>query len=305
MARKQTNTADFFPHRVTHGKTMFKLEAKYGNDGYAFLFKLCEMLGAAENHYLDLSDAGDWDFFVVKMRMDESKCNSILQDLITWGKLDKELYQERKVIWYERFMQGLSTLYLNRKREMPARPHFYSRNDSDGPLTTVVVHKVEESKVEQSKEKESITPPPLREGENEEPELLPECPLKVSSPPVAPPPPEPYSKYTPPGLEEVEEYFTENGSDEAEAQNFYREYSQDNWFNKAGHKMFNWQKTAHTWIKHERENQRRREEAAAQGKLTKSETRPAGMSHFDRRLRQVEDFTSEDKYDSEGNRKIA
>jgi hypothetical protein len=174
MSRNKTNTAEFFPHRVNHGKTMFKLEAKYSNDGYAFLFKLCEMLGAAENHYLDLSDTGDWDFFVIKMRISEEKCTAILADLVAWNKLDKELYEDHKIVWYEKFVQGLSQLYLNRRRELPVKPHFYSRKDSE---TTQSTTESTQSRVEESKgEIAGAVAPPF------DLEIKPEKPKKAKAP---------------------------------------------------------------------------------------------------------------------------
>ena len=51
--RPKKAIVDYFPHFVSHGKTMFTIEMKYGNDGYAFWFKLLEILGSTENHYID------------------------------------------------------------------------------------------------------------------------------------------------------------------------------------------------------------------------------------------------------------
>jgi len=48
MARPNKQGVDYFPHFVNHGKTMFILEEKFGNNGYAFWFKLLELLGKEE-----------------------------------------------------------------------------------------------------------------------------------------------------------------------------------------------------------------------------------------------------------------
>lgn len=45
MARPKKQTVDYFPHFVKGGRTIFILENKFGNDGYAFWFKLLEILG--------------------------------------------------------------------------------------------------------------------------------------------------------------------------------------------------------------------------------------------------------------------
>ena len=62
MARPKKRTVDYFPHQCNHGKTMFILEQKYGNDGYAFWFKLLELLGTTEGHFLHLENSADWEF---------------------------------------------------------------------------------------------------------------------------------------------------------------------------------------------------------------------------------------------------
>jgi len=56
MARPERRNVDYFPHPVKHGKKMFFIENKYGNDGYSSWFKILEQLGDADDHYLDLED---------------------------------------------------------------------------------------------------------------------------------------------------------------------------------------------------------------------------------------------------------
>ena len=48
MTRPRKQTVDWFPHYCRHGKTMAILEEKYGNNGFAFSFKLLEILGDTE-----------------------------------------------------------------------------------------------------------------------------------------------------------------------------------------------------------------------------------------------------------------
>ena len=51
MTRPMKKGVDYFPHACVHGQTMFILEQRWGNDGYAFWFKLLEMLGTTEGHF--------------------------------------------------------------------------------------------------------------------------------------------------------------------------------------------------------------------------------------------------------------
>lgn len=64
MARKQTNTVDYFPHIAKQGRTLFTIESRWKNDGYAFWFKTLEMLCQEENHYLNCKDPQSWQYLL-------------------------------------------------------------------------------------------------------------------------------------------------------------------------------------------------------------------------------------------------
>ena len=129
MARPRKQTVDYFPHSCTHGKTMFVLEQRYGNDGYAFWFKLLEMLGGEEGHYLQLGTAPEWEFLLAKTRIDSDKCREILDLLATLGAIDAELWTEQ-VVWSDNFVDGVSDAYRNRKVEIPSKPSFLRKKST-------------------------------------------------------------------------------------------------------------------------------------------------------------------------------
>jgi hypothetical protein len=123
MARKISNTIEFFQHYANkQSRTIAKLESKYGNDGYSFLFRLLEILAATENHYLDLSEPADMDYFAARMRIEPETCEKILNDLVSWKKIDKQLWQDKRGVWYEQFVKNHSHVYEKRKRQLPAKP---------------------------------------------------------------------------------------------------------------------------------------------------------------------------------------
>ncbi len=72
MARPKKKGVDYFPHDCVTGKTIFILEQKYGNDGYAFWFKLLEFLGTKEGHYLDCHNIEDIEFLQAKTHLDDN-----------------------------------------------------------------------------------------------------------------------------------------------------------------------------------------------------------------------------------------
>ncbi len=124
MSRPKKQTIDYFPHNCTHGKTMFILEQKYGNDGYAFWFKLLELLGNAEGHFLHLENGLDWEFLIAVTHLDKDKCKEILNLLADLNAIDKELWLEKSVIWIQKFVDNIKDAYRNRVVEIPQKPSF-------------------------------------------------------------------------------------------------------------------------------------------------------------------------------------
>ena len=157
MARPKKRTVDYFPHQCNHGKTMFILEQKYGNDGYAFWFKLLELLGTTEGHFLHLENSADWEFLQAKTRLCGDKCREILDLLARLDAIDRELWESHRVVWSQNFVDGIAPVYRNRGVETPSKPSFYTRKPSDGGVSTPEnpQSRVEESRVEESRVEES------------------------------------------------------------------------------------------------------------------------------------------------------
>jgi len=131
---------------------MFILEQKYGNDGYAFWFKLLELLGTTEGHFLHLENSADWEFLQAKTRLYGDKCREILDLLARLDAIDRELWECHWVVWSQNFVNGVAPVYKNRGIEIPSKPSFYARKPSDGGVSTPEnpQSRVEESRVEDS-----------------------------------------------------------------------------------------------------------------------------------------------------------
>ena len=121
MARPQKQTVDYFPHYCKHGKTMFILEQKYGNDGYAFWFKLLEMLGSADGHYLKLENPADWEYLTAITRLTGETCEEILTLLAKLEAIDAEAWK-KKIVWIDNFIENVKDAYRNRVAEIPGKP---------------------------------------------------------------------------------------------------------------------------------------------------------------------------------------
>lgn len=172
-------TVDYFPHFTRIGVTRRVLEAKYGNDGYAFWYKLLETLCNSDQHFFDFTHNLSRVDFLTFVRMDEGKAVEILDLLAELEVIDPQLWKTKRVIWSQRLVDYLAPLYKKRIiKEKPARPHSgagMSEVDTksihsgtgmtaDKPIPapdiafpTPDIHRVEESRVEESREGETRT----------------------------------------------------------------------------------------------------------------------------------------------------
>ena len=147
MARPTQNTIDYFSHDCNHKQTMYILENKYKNDGYAFWFKLLESLGSAPNHFLDLNDEIACEFLAAKTNLNWSSCDEILTLLAKINAICPELWA-KKIVWCQKFVDRMAGVYAKRKRELPSKPSFCDGNVS---IVSVSATETPQSKVNESK----------------------------------------------------------------------------------------------------------------------------------------------------------
>ena len=147
MARKKKNHVDYFPHDTHQSKAVRTISKTYGNDGYAFYYKLRELLGRTENYNYDLSKETDWFDFLGEMDIEEQQAKELIEFLVTIGELDKEMWLKEKRLWSDSFMEGIVSVYDKRVAEIP---HKYSFRDGN------TQSKVKDSKAKNSKEEKTI-----------------------------------------------------------------------------------------------------------------------------------------------------
>lgn len=117
MARPSRNNVDYFPFLCKEGKAMFYIETTYGNDGYATWVKLLRELAVANNHYLNLGDKVNLMFLASKCRITQETLLKILNDLSDLGEIDKELWEEAKVVWSQKFIDHIQDAYSKRSNK--------------------------------------------------------------------------------------------------------------------------------------------------------------------------------------------
>lgn len=121
MARPEKNTVEYFPHFVVSSQNIEILEGDFGNDGYAFLFKTLELLGSKENHFYDCRKTTNWKFLLTKTKVNEDIAIKIIELLIEMEIVDEELWSH-KIIFSEKFIRNIASVYERRKRKCMQKP---------------------------------------------------------------------------------------------------------------------------------------------------------------------------------------
>lgn len=168
MTRPKKQTVEYYPHMVKHGRTLFILQQRYGNDGYAAWFKILETLGETEGHYFNFGTKENWEYLVAKLWVDEDRAKAILKTLADLDAIDKELFQEN-ILWSNNFVSNLERLYARRKTATPSKPIVNGNGNpaerdkgtTETPLSGINDNEKPQSTVKESKEEKNSAEQPL------------------------------------------------------------------------------------------------------------------------------------------------
>ena len=179
MARPTKTSVDYFPHMTHSGKTIAILEARWGNDGYAFWFKLLELLGDSSDFSFNCSRSADWEYLLSKTRVTEPVARAILDKLAEVEAIDAACWQQN-IVWSDNFCRNLEPVFEKRKGQKPQKPEFpqqkpvagdISADFRDGNPAAAAIILTETDKVKESKLTESkLTESKLTESEGEQSE---------------------------------------------------------------------------------------------------------------------------------------
>ena len=112
--RKDKFTVEYFPHMCKTGKTLFILESKFQNDGYAVWFKTLELLGESEHHVYDFREEESWNYLQAKMKVNDVKLLKIFNTLSVLGAIDPYFYSQ-KILYSFKFIDNVQDAYKRRK----------------------------------------------------------------------------------------------------------------------------------------------------------------------------------------------
>lgn len=127
MARPKKQIVDYFPHYVSDGKTKLILQNEFGNDGYAFWYKLLELLCESENQVYDYNNPASWRLLLAKTHVAEDTAIKILQLLADLSAIDLELHKA-KIIWCQNLIENLELVYRRRATGKPEKPVIANKN---------------------------------------------------------------------------------------------------------------------------------------------------------------------------------
>ena len=138
-----------------HGKTIAILESRWGNDGYAFWFKLLEILGSSDGHFIDYRNDADREFLYAKTRVSEDVAKTILETMAKCGAIDAELWAGG-CIYSQNFVDNISDAYSRRKELLQTKTNLLEGFCMQKPLVDDICDGFlqEETGKEKEKEKE-------------------------------------------------------------------------------------------------------------------------------------------------------
>lgn len=158
MARPTKKTVDYFPHQTKHGKTLYIIEQVWGNDGYSFWFKLLELLGSTDYHFVDFNDLGTWEYFVASTRVGSEAAVLILNKLSLLSAIDDKAWSN-KVVYSDNFCANIIDAYARRNDDKPDINRVYEYINSVYGVNILT----ENQKGKETKTKEKKIPPKQEE----------------------------------------------------------------------------------------------------------------------------------------------
>lgn len=114
MGARNKHIVSYFPFICHEGETVFFIEDKYGNNGYATWVKILRQLAVTERHYLDLEKKTSMLFLAAKCKVSTEILTEIINDLVEFGDFDKYLWNDRKIVFCQKFIDNIEDAYKRR-----------------------------------------------------------------------------------------------------------------------------------------------------------------------------------------------
>jgi hypothetical protein len=206
MGRPERHYVDYFPFFAKRGKTLNILQSKFGCEGIGVFTNILRFLSFTPDHHYCIKDETDRMNFFAEIGIQEDRGIEIIELMVKTEKLDRELWENHRVIVSEAFLLSLEEAYKQRKNKIitmnEIREKFISihGNPEKEPNSGVSIHgnpavcefpcqisshntqsKVKKSKVKKSKEDAEASPPVVSETSSK-PEKAKKAPLREREP---------------------------------------------------------------------------------------------------------------------------
>ena len=171
MARKEKLTLDYFPHYAVQGDISIIIQEKYGNDGYAVLYKNYEQFCLKDRQYIDLNEYVTLAAISAYCKVSETRYLEIVDTLTNLGAYDKELWTEHKIIISEKFIENTKDAYRKRTSEsidFNTLRDFFRQKSTSKCISDVGNQQIKsnQTKEKEIKENLSLYPSLIEAGDN-------------------------------------------------------------------------------------------------------------------------------------------
>jgi len=115
MARPERHDVDYFPFMAKRGKTLNILQSRYGLEGIGFFTNLLRFLAFAPDHHCCIKEELDMlNFFAEIGLSNTEKGLAIIELMVKTEKLDRDLWENHKVIVCPAFLDSIKDAYDRR-----------------------------------------------------------------------------------------------------------------------------------------------------------------------------------------------
>jgi len=119
MARPERHDVEYFPFLVKQGKTLTVLHNKYGLEGIGFFTNVMRFFAITPDHHYCIKNESDMMHFISVVGInDDAKAIDMIELMVKTEKLDKELWENHKVIVCPAFIESIKDAYKRRANDI-------------------------------------------------------------------------------------------------------------------------------------------------------------------------------------------
>jgi hypothetical protein len=154
MSRPKSKNVFYFPHYTKRTSELELIEHKYNSEGYKAYYRLQEMVADADYHRLSLATEDDKDMFELGMNCKQEVVDDVIRILLDRGRIDRDLWENEKVIWMQDFVETLKPVYVNRKKTLPDKNKVSTGSNSISTCSNTEKRKEKKREGKKSREKD-------------------------------------------------------------------------------------------------------------------------------------------------------